>query len=50
MKHLFNNPQKPSLFFIKYLFLFLLLFMALALAALFLLLKEQANPFFYAGY
>jgi hypothetical protein len=41
--------EKLIQFFIKHLFLILLLFMSLALAASFLVLKEQANPFFYAG-
>jgi len=50
--NLFSNKRKfgDLKFFLKYFVLFMLLFVSLALAALYLLLKEQVNPFFYAKF
>lgn len=48
MKHLLNFKKNSNLhFFLKYFVLFMLLFISLAMAALFVLLKEQGDPFFY---
>jgi hypothetical protein len=51
MKHSCSQGKcSDFLFFLKYFGLFFLLFVSLALAALTLVLKEQADPFFYARF
>lgn len=51
MKHLLNfKKNSDGYFFLKYFVLFMLLFISLAMSALFVLLKEQSNAFFYINF